>query len=70
MRTELGRARATVMEGSFGNEKNHYGLQKIKARTEQTETTWIFFGIMTANAVKIAKRIKKRQLQELEKLRT
>lgn len=64
MRTELGRARATVMEGSFGNEKNHYGLQKIKARTEKTEITWIFFGIMTANAVKVAKRIKKRRLKE------
>ena len=64
IRTEIGRARATVMEGSFGNEKNHYGLQKIKARTQETETTWIFFGIMTANAMKIAKRIEKRRQEK------
>lgn len=57
MRKELGRARATILEGSFGNEKNHYGLRKIKARSKETETAWIFFGIHTANAVKIAKRI-------------
>ena len=56
LRKELGRQRATVLEGSFGNEKNHYGLRKVKARTEQTEIVWILFGIMTANAVKISKR--------------
>ena len=61
MRSALGKARATIMEGSFGNEKNHYGLQKIKARSKETETTWIFFGIMTANASKIAKRKNKKR---------
>ncbi len=56
LRKELGKQRATVLEGSFGNEKNHYGLRKIKARTEPTEVMWILFGIMTANAVKISKK--------------
>lgn len=56
MRKQLGKARATILEGSFGNEKNHYGLQKVKARNEKTEIIWIFFGIMTANAVKLSKR--------------
>ncbi len=46
------------MEGSFGTEKQHYGLDKIKARTKQTEILWICFGIHTANAIRIAKRIK------------
>ena len=46
MRSVLGKARANVMEGSFGNEKNHYGLQKIKASTQETEITWIFFTIV------------------------
>lgn len=55
LRSELGKERSTVLEGSFGNEKNHYGLRKIKARTEPTEIIWILFGVMTANAVKIAK---------------
>ena len=59
LRKELGKQRATVLEGSFGNEKNHYGLRKVKARTEETEIVWILFGIMTANAVKISKRKQK-----------
>ena len=56
LRSQLGKERSTVLEGSFGNEKNHYGLNKVKARTEATEIIWILFGIMTANAVKISKR--------------
>lgn len=57
MRKELGKQRGTVLEGSFGNEKNHYLLDKIKARNQQTEIIWIFFGIMTANAVLMGKRM-------------
>jgi hypothetical protein len=54
---ELRKERTIRMEGSFGTEKEHYGLQKIKARTEKTEILWIFFGVHTANAVRIAKRL-------------
>lgn len=57
MRRELGKQRGTVLEGSFGNEKNHYLLDKIKARNQKTEILWIFFGVMTANAVLIGKRM-------------
>ena len=57
MRSALSTVRATVLEGSFGNEKNHYLLSKIKARTQPTEIAWIFFGMMTANASIISKRI-------------
>jgi hypothetical protein len=57
MRRELGKQRGTVLEGSFGNEKNHYLLDKIRARNQKTEILWIFFGIMTANAVLIGKRM-------------
>lgn len=56
LRKELGKEGSTVLEGSFGNVKNHYGLAKIKARTQATEIAWIFFGVMCANAVRIAKR--------------
>jgi hypothetical protein len=45
------------MEGSFCTEKEHYGLNKIKAKTELNEIFWIFFGVHTANAVRIAKRL-------------
>ncbi len=58
LRQILSKERATGMEGSFGTEKQHYSLDKIKARTQKTETLWICFGIHTANAVRIAKRVK------------
>ena len=57
MAMELRKERATRMEGSFGTEKQHYSLDKIKARTELNEILWIFFGVHTANAVRIAKRM-------------
>lgn len=57
MRSALSTVRSTVLEGSFGNEKNHYLLSKIKARTQATEIAWILFGMMTANASIISKRI-------------
>jgi hypothetical protein len=56
MATVLRKERATRMEGSFGTEKEYYGLQRVKARTLKNEILWIFFGIHTANAVRIAKR--------------
>ena len=57
MASVLRKERATRMEGSFGTEKEYYGLQKIKARTMRNEILWIFFGVHTANAVRIAKRL-------------
>jgi len=54
MQKILSTARATRMEGSFGNEKNQYGLDRIRARTELTEILWIYFGVHTANASKMA----------------
>lgn len=61
MRSAISAVRATVLEGSFGNEKNHYLLHKIKAKTQATEIVWIFFGMMTANASIISKRIAEKQ---------
>lgn len=49
--------RATRLEGSFGKEKEYYHLKKIKAKTKVTETLWIFFGIHTANALEIGRRM-------------
>ncbi len=57
MRAELNRNRGTVLEGSFGNEKNHYLVNKVNARNEYTEKCWIFFGILSANASIISQRI-------------
>jgi transposase, IS5 family len=57
MRSILGKIRSTVLEGSFGNEKNHYQLNKIKARTEANERVWIFFSLLACNAMQIGKRM-------------
>ena len=57
MRSILGKVRSTVLEGSFGNEKNHYQMSKIKARTENNEKVWIFFSLLACNAMQIAKRM-------------
>ncbi|PIF01703.1 MAG: transposase [Maribacter sp.] len=59
MAAMITKERATRLEGSFGKEKEHYHLKKIKARTKATETLWIFFGIHTANALEIGRRMAK-----------
>jgi IS5 family transposase len=64
MRSLLGKVRSTVLEGSFGNEKNHYMMDKIKAKTQDTERVWIFFSLLTSNAKQIAKRIEQRSAQK------
>ena len=61
LRSELSRERATRLEGSFGTQKQHYSLSKIKARNRKTEILWIFFGIHTANAILMIDKIKNRQ---------
>ena len=57
--------RATRLEGSFGKEKEHYHLKKIKAKTKKTEILWIFFGIHTANALEIGRRIQYQTSQKV-----
>ena len=63
MRSILSKERSTRLEGSFGTEKQHYGLHKVKARTKETELLWIFFGIHTANAVRMIDKIQKIELE-------
>jgi Transposase domain (DUF772). len=64
MRSVLSKERSTRLEGSFGTEKQHYGLQKVKARTKKTEVLWIFFGIHTANAVRMIDKMKKVDIKD------
>lgn len=56
LRSLISTQRATVMEGCFGTHKTSYGLNKVKARTQKNEIVWVFFAVMTANAVLIGKR--------------
>ena len=57
LRKELARVRATAMEGSFGTQKEHYAMRRIKARRKATEILYIFFGIHTANVVELSGRL-------------
>ena len=61
VRQELARVRATAMEGSFGTQKEHYAMRRIKARKKKTEILYIFFGIHTANLVHLAERLAEQQ---------
>ena len=51
--------RASRLEGSFGTDKDYFLLNRIRARTKQTETLWIFIGIHTSNALQIGRRMAK-----------
>ena len=62
VRQELARVRATAMEGSFGTQKEHYAMRRIKARKKKTEILYIFFGIHTANIVHLAERTAEQKL--------
>ena len=64
VRQELAKVRATTMEGSFGTQKEHYSLRRVKARKKETEILYIFFGIHTANAVLLAERLLEGQQAE------
>ena len=64
MKVILNKGRSSLIEGSFGNEKNHYCLRKIKEKSKETELIWLSMGVMTANAVKIAKRRKRRKQED------
>lgn len=61
LRSELSRERATRLEGSFGTQKQHYSLARIKARNKRTEILWIFFGIHTANAVVMIEKVQSKR---------
>lgn len=58
LRHLISKERATRLEGSFGTVKNHYLLDKVKARTKHTEIAWIFFGFLTADIVAMSKKTK------------
>lgn len=67
----LGNLRSTVMEGSFGNQKQHYGVGRIAARNRHSETLLLFFGIHMANAATLAARkmAKEERVKEKKKRR-
>ena len=65
----IGNLRATVMEGSFGNQKQHFGVGRIAARNRNSETLLLFFGIHMANAATLVARQLAAELKSKEKKR-
>jgi len=63
----IGTLRSTAMEGSFGNQKQHYSVGRIAARNSRSETLLLFFGIHMANAATLAAR--QLAIEEKEKQR-
>lgn len=58
--------RATVMEGSFGNHKTHYGINKVKVKGEKREKLMVLFAVMTANALKISRKREQKESPPLK----
>ena len=65
----IGNLRATVMEGSFGNQQQHFGVGRIAARNRHSETLLLFFGIHMANTATLAARQLAVELRQKEKKR-
>jgi len=51
------RERASRLEGSFGKDKEHYRLKRVRVHTRKTEVLWKFFCIHTGNALAIGRRM-------------
>ena len=58
LRSELSKETATRLEGSFGTQKQHYSLSRIKSRNRKTEILFIIYGIHTANAIQMREKIR------------
>ena len=65
----IGNLRATVIEGSFGNHKQHFGVGRIAARNRHSETLLLFFGIHMANTATLAARQLAVELRQKKKKR-
>ena len=63
----IGNLRSTLMEGSFGNQKEHYNIGRIAARNSRSETLLLFFGIHMANASILAARQLAKEEKEKQK---
>ncbi len=49
-------ARRNEIEGKFGQGKNGYGLQKIKARMKETSESWIMSIYFIMNPIKTVRK--------------
>lgn len=67
LKKELGKVRSTRLEGSFGNQKQHYAANKITAKTPETQNFALFAALLTATAMALVNQDKKKESEESEK---
>jgi transposase, IS5 family len=68
-RSVIATIRATHMEGSFGNEKQHYDTRKIVAKTPQTQKCALLCAVLTANAMTLVKKDRDKEAELLKRQR-
>jgi hypothetical protein len=54
------------MKGSFSNEKQHYEVRKIVAKTLQTQKSALLCAVLTANAMTLAKKDRDKEAELLK----
>lgn len=67
LKKELGKVRSTHLEGSFGNQKQHYAANKITSKTPETQSFTLFAALLTANAMALVNQNNKDNKKECEK---
>jgi transposase, IS5 family len=65
-RSVIAKIRATHMEGSFGNEKQHYEARTIVAKTPQTQKCALLCAVLTANAMTLVKKDRDKEAEVLK----
>ena len=64
---ELQKILYNYWEGSFGNQKQHYGVGRIATRNSRSETLLLFFAILAAR--QLTKEEKEKQEKRRQKVR-
>lgn len=64
LKQQLGKVRSTHLEGSFGNQKQHYAANKITAKTPETQNFALFAALLTANAMALVKQDNKKGMPQ------
>ena len=70
LKKELGKVRSTHLEGSFGNQKQHYAANKITAKTPETQNFALFAALLTANAMALVNQNNKKEAENRKKQNT
>ena len=65
LRCEFSKERVILIEVSFGTQKKHYSLVRIKVGNKKVEILWTFFGIHTANAILMIDKIRNRSEKKI-----